>query len=529
MLGDAFGMQGLAFGIKDGVHKRHGSATDFADPDVNLEQIVIMGRAAIAAVGFAHRQHDAPGFNVGVTLAEAADELSARSFENVQIFSVIQITHGVGFAIGDPMFVPCFRPWFYACVRVIGRDFVHAVVPCGLCAVSRMRGVAVLAALVLLLGGCAKTLEPQPDVYWEQSEPSVYTEELPQDAALYADMLHPAKQSIHSWRDLAPALARSRTYADRRNGEDIAVAHGNVVVTWADIQRTLALLEALLPRLEREPELLGSHFRWLRLTQGADFSGYYELLIKASMKPQGKFRHPIYAKPDDLHTLALGDFENRFIGQRLQYRLNKGQAVPYFTREEIAKGALRGRGLELAHVADPLDAYFLQIQGSGRLVLPDGKEQPVLFSATNGRPYTGIGRLLQDRGELAAPISYEAVRGWLEAHPDEAEALMRRNERYVFFRLAEEGPVGGMGQLLTPWVSLAADPYLLPLGVPAAFTVDVPFPSGARTVHGLGFVQDTGAAVKGRRLEMFCGAGPEAAATAGRLNTSGTVWMLLAK
>jgi len=121
------------------------------------------------------------------------------------------------------------------------------------------------------------------------------------------------------------------------------------------------------------------------------------------------------------------------------------------------------------------------------------------------------------------------VRGWLEAHPDETEALLRRNERYVFFRLAGEGPVGGMGQLLTPWVSLAADPHLLPLGVPAAFTVDVPFPSGSRTMHGLGFVQDTGVAVKGRRLEMFCGAGPEAATTAGRLNTPGTVWMLLAK
>ncbi len=520
-----FGVQELALGIVYSVHEGNGRAADFADPDLHLEQVVVMRRTAVAATGFPHRKHHAAGLDVRVALAEASDQGAARPFEDVQVFAVIQIAHGVGFAIGDPMFEPCF------CVR--GGSVMHLLYPCGLRGRLRPRlaGWAALVLWLALLGGCTSvppTL-PAPDEPLAQALPPVYTEELERDSALQAAALRPTAQQLGSWKALAPALSRSLAYAAGRDGDEIAVAHGDVAVTWEDVRRTLALLEELLPRLDAEPELLGQYFRWYRLTQGADFSGYYEPLLKASLKPSGTYRYPLYAKPAGLRTLDLGDFEKRLIGQRVQYRVEQGQAVPYYSRAEIEAGALRGRGLELAWTADPLDAYFLHIQGSGRLVLADGTEQHIAFAATNGRPYTGLGRLLQDRGELSAPISYEAVRGWLKDHPDEAGALMRRNERYVFFRLADEGPIGGMGQLLTPWVSLAADPNLIPLGAPVVFSVEAPFPSGMRVLHGLGFAQDTGAAIRGRRLDLFCGSGDAAVYTAGRLNTPGTAWMLLAR
>jgi Membrane-bound lytic murein transglycosylase len=361
--------------------------------------------------------------------------------------------------------------------------------------------------------------------------PPVYTEEFAGGARRLAAGMRPIEGD--SWQRLASALERSLAYVSTRRADEIAVAHGDVAIVWSEVRRTLERLRTVLPRLDAEPHLLGEHFRWLRLTQGADFSGYYEPRLRASLKPREGYRTPLYAKPDDLRTLQLGDFEDRLIGRRIQYRVRDGRAVPYYSRKDIEKGALKGKGLELAYAADPLDAYFLQVQGSGRLLFPDGSERSILYAATNGRPYTGIGRVLYDEGKLPGPVTMPALREWLERNPEEAREVMRRNERYVFFRFAEagpaEGPIGGMGQLLTPWASLAADPHLLPLGAPVVFAVSAPFPEGVRDVFSLGFAQDTGAAIHGRRLDLFCGTGDRAAYSAGRLNTPGAAWLLVLK
>lgn len=389
----------------------------------------------------------------------------------------------------------------------------------------------VVCCVVLFLGGCAQAPSSVAEALLDAPLPPVYTEEYPADSARYARSLAPADPALRSWAALAPALAASRAYAAARPQDDIAAAHGSVAILWADIVRSLDRLAALLPRLDANPELLAANFTWLRLTQGADFSGYYEPVIKASPRPQGVYRTPLYRVPPDLHTLDLGRFAEPLIGQRLQYRVQQGEAVPYYSREDIdSKGALKNTHLELAYVADPVDAYFLHVQGSGRLVFPDGTERHILYAAKNGRPYTGIGRLLRDRGQLKSAVSMEAVRDWLAAHPADAQAVMNQNENYVFFRFADKGPIGGMGALLTPWVSLAVDRNLLPLGSLVAYTVDAPFPDGVtRPVHSLGLAQDTGGAVKGRRIDIYCGAGEAAAYTAGHLNTPGVAWLLLAK
>jgi membrane-bound lytic murein transglycosylase A len=386
---------------------------------------------------------------------------------------------------------------------------------------------------LVCLAGCAPQVPRSvsgpgpalPSVY------PVYTEESGPDSARHAERLQPSSQFLDSWTQLAPALAASRAYAARRPQDEVAVAHNDLTVLWADVVRSLDRLGELLPLLDGRPELLAANFRWLRLTRGADFSGYYEPLIKASLTQEGAFRHPLYRVPPDMHSLDLGRFQPRFIGQRIRYRLHEGLPVPYYSREDIdERNALRGRGLELAYAEDPLDVYFLHVQGSGRLLLPDGSRRHILYADKTDRPYVGIGRWLRDRGLLKEEVGMETVRAWLKAHPGEARRVMNLNENYVFFRFAEEGPVGGMGGLLTPWVSLAVDRDFLPLGSVAAFSVPASFPGGReRPLTGLGLAQDTGGAITGRRIDVFCGTGDAAAYTAGRLHAPGDIWLLLAR
>jgi membrane-bound lytic murein transglycosylase A len=372
---------------------------------------------------------------------------------------------------------------------------------------------------------------PFPPDFEPEAMPAAYAEQAAPDAELQARQIAATARAMPLWPRFAPALAASRAYAAARPGGDVAVAQGETTVLWSDVVRTLDSLAEVLPRLEREPDLLAAGFRWLRLNQGVEFSGYYEPLVKASLERGGAYVHPLYGTPPDMHTLDLGAFAPDLIGRRLVYRRHGDRPVPYYSREDIdEKGALRGRGLELAYVADPLDAYFLQIQGSGRLVLPDGREQPVHFAAGNGRGYVGIGRWLKDRGLLAEEVSMESVRAWLREHPDKARQVMNLNESYVFFRLADQGVVGGMGSALTPWLSLAVDRNVLPLGAPVAYSVDAPVPGGeTRRITALGLAQDTGSAIRGRRVDIFCGTGEEAAYTAGRLNTRGEAWLLVAR
>lgn len=195
--------------------------------------------------------------------------------------------------------------------------------------------------------------------------------------------------------------------------------------------------------------------------------------------------------PPDLRELNLGSFKSELIGQRVVYRMEKGKPVPYYTRAEIdgldgRPGVLRGKGLELAWLSDPVDAFFLQVQGSGRLRFEDGKEMPVRFAGSNGKPYLSIGRYLADQGEIpTGQVSMQSIRQWLREHPELRDDLLRRNQRYIFFRKGPEtssgsitsGPVGSMGSPLSSMVSLAVDRTTFPLGSVLAFDVNIPDPS----------------------------------------------------
>ncbi|TVR96290.1 MAG: murein transglycosylase [Rhodospirillales bacterium] len=252
------------------------------------------------------------------------------------------------------------------------------------------------------------------------------------------------------------------------------------------------------------------------------FTGYYEPELRGALRPSGRYRVPLHAVPDDLVTVR-GD------GGPVVSRRQDGRLVPYHDRAAIQRGILAGRNLELLWVDDPVDAFFLHVQGSGRVVLDDGRVVRVGFAGRNGHPYVPIGRVLVDKGALTRDeVSMQSIRAWLHANPGEADAVMGANPSYIFFQVIEgDGPRGALGVVLTPERSLAVDPAFVPLGAPVwVDTVDPLQP--AQPLRRLMVAQDTGSAIKGPgRGDVFWGAGRMAAERAGRMRSAGRTYLLV--
>jgi membrane-bound lytic murein transglycosylase A len=203
-----------------------------------------------------------------------------------------------------------------------------------------------------------------------------------------------------------------------------------------------------------------------------------------------------------------------------------GTCTLYYGRAEIDDGALAGKGLELAWARDPVELFFLEIQGSGRIRMPDGSVMRVGYAGQNGRDYVAIGRLLRDRGILPpGGASMPAIKDWIRANPDQGRELMRENLSYIFFKeLTGPGPLGALNVPVTPRATVAADPNFVPLGAPIFLKMD------RHEANGLWVAQDTGGAIKGpNRFDTFWGAGSEAVAIAGGMSASGEALILLPK
>jgi membrane-bound lytic murein transglycosylase A len=265
-------------------------------------------------------------------------------------------------------------------------------------------------------------------------------------------------------------------------------------------------------------------------TQGL-FTGYFEPEVAGSLQRGGPYQTPILRRPPDLVQADLGAFADDLKGRSIAGRIAGNRLVPYDDRAQIRAGALAGRDLALAYLADPVDAFFLEIQGSGRVRLPNGDILRVTYDGENGWPYVPIGRLLVADGELKRDnVSMQTIRAWLEAHPDRAPSLMDANRSYVFFRLlpaaADEGPPGALGVALSPGRSLAVDARFLPLGAPVFVVTSDPL-NGSPWRHLL-LAQDRGGAIKGSvRGDIFFGWGAEAEALAGHMQQQGTAFILL--
>lgn len=257
---------------------------------------------------------------------------------------------------------------------------------------------------------------------------------------------------------------------------------------------------------------------------GALFTGYYEPVLNGRRRREGAFVYPLYRRPDDLVEIRLGDFVEDGSGITVYGRVAGGKLAPYYTRREIdGDRVLDHRGLEIAWVDDPVALYFLHVQGSGILRLEDDTLLRVGFAGSNGKPYTSIGRLLATTGALGAtPATAPAIQAFLRAHPESREEILARNERYVFFREAVDGPTGRLGVKLTPGRSIAVDASLYPLGALAYIATAGPPP-----IRRLVLAQDTGAAIAGPgRVDVFFGSGEAAGLKAGSMSARGELFFL---
>lgn len=259
-------------------------------------------------------------------------------------------------------------------------------------------------------------------------------------------------------------------------------------------------------------------------------TGYYEAELNGALFPGGDFTAPIYARPDDLVTVDLGAFAPELKGQNIVGKLDGGRLNPYPARADIDAGLLSGRGMELLWAEDPVDVFFLHIQGSGKVRFPDGGERRIGYAMSNGRAFTGIGRLLLDAGKIPrSQASMQGIRAWLRANPREGRAFMERNARYIFFRWIDgPGPIGAQGVALTAGRSIAVDPRFVPYGMPVF--LDTTWPGEDRPLRRLMVAQDTGAAIKGPlRADFFWGTGEAALDFAGGMKQRGRFYILVPK
>ncbi len=262
-------------------------------------------------------------------------------------------------------------------------------------------------------------------------------------------------------------------------------------------------------------------------------TGYYEPLIKGSRTQTARARFPIYGVPDDLITVDLARVYPELKNMRLRGKLVGNKVVSYATRSEIDNGAnFAAKAKVLAWAEDAVELFFMQIQGSGRVELPDGSSLRLGYADQNGHPYKSIGKLLVERGELTLDqASMQSIKQWGINNPDKLPALLAANPSFVFFRELPEGlpgPLGALGVPVTAGRSIAVDPKYIPLGAPVFLATTLP--NSNTSLHRLMMAQDTGGAIRGGvRADFFWGFGAEAGEMAGKMKQKGRMWVLLPK
>jgi membrane-bound lytic murein transglycosylase A len=341
---------------------------------------------------------------------------------------------------------------------------------------------------------------------------------------------------------LRAAIRGSIAYLERLPADRIVGEHPRRF-TAAEILDSLVAFEKLLERWDcRDCWTREFVKRFELIPSSADpelqtvlFTGYYQPVIEGSLVPTPEYAYPIYGRPADLIVAEQVTLIPSIVTEKVIGRLQGEDFVPYYSRHEIDEfGSLRGGGYEIAWVKNPVDLFFLHIQGSGILKLEDGRRLHIGYAGANGRPYRSIGRLLIDRGKIPQEeMSMQRLRGYLAEHRDEQKEILAYNESYVFFRFLQDGPLGSLEVPVVAGRSIATDARLFPKGALAVIFTERPVLDDAGQIMGWRpfsrFVlnQDTGGAIRGpQRVDLYFGTGAEAGAEAGYMNRPGKLYFI---
>lgn len=260
------------------------------------------------------------------------------------------------------------------------------------------------------------------------------------------------------------------------------------------------------------------------------FTGYYLPLLHASYQNDEQYKVPVYSVPGDLIEVKLKNFKQEYRAKKSLYgQLQGNKILPYPDRAAINQGAIDKSAKILLWANNVVDLFFLQIQGSGIVELPDGQHMILGYAGSNGRPYTPIGNFfIKHKIFTKENVSMQSMRSWFEEHPDKVNEVLNKDQSYIFFRLLNQNdPIGSERVPLTPGRSLAVDTHLLPLGAPIWVSTAIPTSSGKTDLNRLFIAQDTGGAITGMHCDTYWGAGDQAAYIAGNLKNQGQLWVLL--
>ncbi len=371
-------------------------------------------------------------------------------------------------------------------------------------------------AFFILLSGCAPKRAPKKIAYKKLS--SYKIKKIIQE-------LSPLSQGLHTWMELKPSLEATLNYLSKRRGE---YSLPGLNISNEQLKNSIKALLKILPLLDRDPYLLEKKFKWFEIEPPTFFTGYFEMDVSASFKKEGEYKYPIYGVPKDLKKVNLGKFHPRWRGQTLIYRIEGDRIEPYYSRKEIEKyHAIKDKARVIAWAKSPVDVFFLQIQGSGRLILSNGTVKYIGYAGKNGRQYISLGKYLIKQGYITKEqATLDGIINYLNNHPQLVPDILYVNPSYVFFRILQDGPIGAMGIKLKPFISLATDPKLIPLGTIGVYEVDLPIEKDCK-VRGLFMAQDVGGAIKNNHVDLFVGYGKMARKIAGSLSSRGHIYLLL--